>query len=238
MLSFFSWLERRSACYCTSIKKIVFYIFFTIKVDRMPFLYLYHSINQAKEMIILPVMDLLQRKLPSPGFQLEVVLVDYNGNVPTAPTPSTETTKKSDESSGTKPSSDGAAAASPPNNANPGSQDKDDVFSDGEAEETGSSKNQRAEAASAAGGTVTSSTSSSESNAKSDQIASLAQATKQVSIGSTNSEQVPAAGEPESAAVVGNVPGLEAQNSESEFKAMAADASVFTFGDDEDYESE
>lgn len=200
-------------------------------------LYLYHSINQAKEMVILPVMDLLQRKLPSPGFQLEVVLVDYNGNVPTAPTPSTETTKKSDESSGAKPSSDGAAAASPPDNANPGSQDKDDVFSDNEAEETGSSKSQRAEAASPAGGTVTS-TSSSESNTKSDQIASLAQATKQVSIGSTDSKQVPAASEPKSAAAVGNVPGLEAQNSESEFKAMAADASVFTFGDDEDYESE
>lgn len=204
----------------------------------MPFFYLYRSINPAHEMVILAVMDLLQRKLPSPGFQLEVVLVDYNGNVPTAPTPSTETTKKLDESSGTKPSSDSAAAASPPNNANPGSQDKDDVFSDGEAEETGSSKNQRAEVASSAGGTATSSTSSSESNAKSDQIASLAQATKQVSIGSTDSKQVPAASEPKSAAAVGNVPGLEAPNSESEFKAMAADASVFTFGDDEDYESE
>ncbi|PRQ22938.1 putative phosphoric monoester hydrolase [Rosa chinensis] len=185
-----------------------------------------------------------KRKLPSPGFQVEVVLVDYNGNVPATPTPNTETTtKKPDESSGTKPPSDDAAAvavaADPPaHNANPGGQDKDDVFSDSEAEETGSSKSQRAEATSQAGGTVASTTSSSASTTKSDQVASLTQATKQVSIGSTDSKQVPAASEPKSAAAVGNVPGLGTQNSESEFKAMAADTSVFTFGDEEDYESE
>jgi phosphatidylinositol-3,4,5-trisphosphate 3-phosphatase/dual-specificity protein phosphatase PTEN len=38
--------------------------------------------------------------------------------------------------------------------------------------------------------------------------------------------------------VGGTVSSLEANNAQSEFKAMAADASVFTFGDDEDYESE
>jgi len=44
--------------------------------------------------------------------------------------------------------------------------------------------------------------------------------------------------EPKSDAGGGAVPALEVPNRESEFKAMAADASVFTFGDDEDFESE
>lgn len=171
-----------------------------------------------------------------------MVLVDYNGNVPATPTPNADTTpKKPDESSGTKPPSDDSAAATadpPSHHANPESQDKDDVFSDNEPDETGSSKVQRAEGTSPAGGTVASTTFSSSSTTQSDQVASLTQATKQVSIGSTDSKQVPAASDPKSAAVVGNVPGLETQNPESEFKAMAADASVFTFGDEEDYESE
>ncbi|WP_232819247.1 hypothetical protein, partial [Homoserinimonas sp. OAct 916] len=87
---------------------------------------------------------------------------------------------------------------------------------------------------SAAGRSVTNTTtSSSEAKSKPDQIASLTEATKQVSIGNTGSTQVHAASEPKTAVAGGTVP-----SSESEFKAMAADASVFSFGDDEDYESE
>ncbi|KAM1794584.1 hypothetical protein ACFX11_035045 [Malus domestica] len=180
-----------------------------------------------------------KRKLPSPGFQVEVVLVDYSGNVPT--TPNTETSaKKPDESSGTKPSSDeGGAAAAPQESKSPGSQDKDDVFSDSEAEEGGSAKSRQAEATSPPTGVPVASTStSSESDTKPDQISSLTNATKQVSIGNTDSKQGAAASEPKSSVSGGNAPGLEASSTESEFKAMAADASVFSFGDDEDSESE
>ncbi|XP_009335014.2 phosphatidylinositol 3,4,5-trisphosphate 3-phosphatase and protein-tyrosine-phosphatase PTEN2A isoform X2 [Pyrus x bretschneideri] len=180
-----------------------------------------------------------KRKLPSPGFQVEVVLVDYSGNVPT--TPNTETSaKKPDESSGTKPSSDeGGAAAAPQESKSPGSQDKDDVFSDSEAEEGGSAKSRQAEATSPPAGVPVASTStSSESDTKPDQISSLTNATKQVSIGNTDSKQAAAASEPKSSVSGGNASGLEASSTESEFKAMAADASVFSFGDDEDSESE
>ncbi|RXH99887.1 hypothetical protein DVH24_021689 [Malus domestica] len=180
-----------------------------------------------------------KRKLPSPGFQVEVVLVDYSGNVPT--TPNTETSaKKPDESSGTKPSSDeGGAAAAPQESKSPGSQDKDDVFSDSEAEEGGSAKSRQAEATSPPTGVPVASTStSSESDTKPDQISSLTNVTKQVSIGNTDSKQGAAASEPKSSVSGGNAPGLEASSTESEFKAMAADASVFSFGDDEDSESE
>ncbi|XP_042980817.1 phosphatidylinositol 3,4,5-trisphosphate 3-phosphatase and protein-tyrosine-phosphatase PTEN2A [Carya illinoinensis] len=161
-----------------------------------------------------------KRKLPSPGFQVEVVLVDYNGSAPT--TPNTETTvKKTDESSGTVSASVDEGAPIPSQKKDPKSQEKDDVFSDGEAEETGSSKSRKAEAASAAGGTATGTTSSSETKTTSDQIASVTRETEHISLGNTT------------------VSGLEVpNNTESEFKAMAADASVFTFGDEEDYESE
>lgn len=118
-----------------------------------------------------------------------------------------------------------------------GNQDKDDVFSDSEAEETAASKGRQVEPASAA--TATGSVNSgSGNNTKSDQIGSLTQATGQVSIGSTSTKQAHIPNEPNNAAVGGSVPGNEVCNSESEFKAMAADASVFSFGDDEDYESE
>lgn len=181
---------------------------------------------------ILSGLDSLQRKLPSPGFQVEVVLVDYNSSVPA--TPNTETiTRRSDGSSGANPASaDGGAA--PKKTKNPGNQD--DVFSDGEAEEAGSSKSRRAAAASAGGGAVNATT--SETNSKSDQMANLTRATEQASIGSTGSTHEHSANESKSVAVGGSVEGLEGTNRESEFKAMAADASVFTFGDDEDYESE
>lgn len=189
-----------------------------------------NSCSNRLTLFVLSGLDSLQRKLPSPGFQVEVVLVD----VPT--TPNTETTtKRSDESSGANPVSVDGGDAAPKQSKNSGNQD--DVFSDGETDE-GSSKSRRAEAASAAGGAVINSTSTSETNSKSDQIASLTQATEQASIGNKGSTQVHAASEPKSVPVGGSAPSLSGTNSESEFKAMAADASVFTFGDDEDYESE
>lgn len=178
----------------------------------------------------------LQRKLPSPGFQVEVVLVDYNDSAPT--TPNTETTlNKTDESSGTFSASVDEGEHRSSQKKDPKSHEKDDVFSDGEAEETGSSKSTQAEAASAAGGTVTFTTSSSEMNTNSDQIASVTRGTENISVGNaTDSTQMHV---PKNDAVVGVVSGLEVpNNTESEFKAMAADASVFTFGDEEDYESE
>jgi len=96
----------------------------------------------------------------------------------------------------------------------------------------------QAEVASAAGGTVINTTSSSETRTDSDQIASLSRETEHISLGNTGSTQMHVDGEPKSDAGGGAVPALEVPNRESEFKAMAADASVFTFGDDEDFESE
>lgn len=171
-----------------------------------------------------------KRKLPSPGFQVEVVLADFNLTPPVS-TKSEITTKKADESSGAGLNTvDGVAAASTQNKD--GNNDKDDVFSDSEAEE-GSSRGRKAQAASAVGGTVTSPTTS---NSTSDQVAGLTRGTEQVSLGNVASQQTHASSE--SKKVPGGISGFASSNADSEFKVMAADASVFTFGDDEDYESE
>jgi hypothetical protein len=112
------------------------------------------------------------------------VLVDSNGIVTS--TPNTETAaKKTDESSGTSPASVDEGASRPSQNKDSKGRDKDDVFSDSEAEETGSSKSRQAEAASAARGTVINTTSSSETKTNSDQIASVSRETEHLSLGNT-----------------------------------------------------
>ncbi|GLU09208.1 hypothetical protein SLE2022_260810 [Rubroshorea leprosula] len=180
-----------------------------------------------------------KRKLPSPGFQVEVVLVDHNGTLPT--TPSTETApKKLDESSGTSDTTpvDGVSV---PSNQNKESRnnDKDDVFSDSEAEEPGSTRSQKNQAASTMEGNSSPTTSKSETNTNSDKAVGLTRATEHLSLRNTSSQQTNAtSSEPKRDPIHEATPGVEVSNSESEFKAMAADASVFTFGDDEDYESE
>ncbi|XP_031283781.1 phosphatidylinositol 3,4,5-trisphosphate 3-phosphatase and protein-tyrosine-phosphatase PTEN2A isoform X1 [Pistacia vera] len=176
-----------------------------------------------------------KRKLPSPGFQVEVVLVDYNGPVPASPSSET-VTKKSDESSGSAPALVNHGVAAPNENKETGNPDNDDVFSDGEAEEGGSSKSKKALAA---GGTA-STTSGYETKNNSDKVANLAHATEKVSLGNVGAQPAESTSElkKEAAAVGGGIPGHEVPNTQSEFKAMAADASVFSFGDEDDYESE
>ncbi|CAK7329933.1 unnamed protein product [Dovyalis caffra] len=175
-----------------------------------------------------------KRKLPSPGFQVEVVLVDYDGTASTGSNAETAV-KKSDEGSSTAPASVDAATAARKQNKDPGSNDKDDVFSDNEADESVSSKRKQAQASSAGGESSATPAPSSGTDSKSDQVANLTQTTEQFSLGKTGSHT---ASQLKSEAVGGTVSSLDANNSQSEFKVMAADASVFTFGDDEDYESD
>ncbi|XP_057464923.1 phosphatidylinositol 3,4,5-trisphosphate 3-phosphatase and protein-tyrosine-phosphatase PTEN2A-like isoform X1 [Actinidia eriantha] len=177
-----------------------------------------------------------KRKLPSPGFQVEVVLVDYNGTVPTRPQTEPDT-DKSVESSGATPTPVDENASMTNLNKDSDRNEKDDVFSDSEDEETGPSKSRQSKAASEAGGTVDTKTSNSETT-NSSHIAGLTCETEQVSLGKTSSTQT---SEPRKDAIGGTVSGLEVPNPKgevSDFKAMAADASVFTFGDEDDFEGE
>ncbi|TYH29417.1 hypothetical protein ES288_A01G009800v1 [Gossypium darwinii] len=132
-----------------------------------------------------------KRKLPSPGFKVEIVLVDYNGTAPPKSQPETPTNKQ-DESSGTSESAEGATSKSKTTN--------------------------------------------------SDQVASLVKSTEKVSLGGTDTQHKHAINEPRKDTVQQAADAADARvpisSSESQFKAMATDASVFSFGDEEDFDSE
>ncbi|KAK7269864.1 hypothetical protein RIF29_22644 [Crotalaria pallida] len=198
--------------------------------DRQGDFYCWLNTTMTENRKVLTTNDLDgfdKRKLPSPGFLVEVVLVDYNGNVTSKPD---TVTKNSEESSSNNPAPVEVSTPALNVDKESGSNDKDDVFSDGEAEHPASSRTKQTkpvsesvEAVTNAGGT--------ESNRVSNQITNLTHAAEQVSLGNKSSTPIHSSGEPKG-------DGLEAPSTESEFKAMAADASVFTFGDDEDYESD
>ncbi|BAT93879.1 hypothetical protein VIGAN_08042700 [Vigna angularis var. angularis] len=182
-----------------------------------------------------------KRKLPSPGFMVEVVLLDHNANVVTLQPKTTST--KSDESSSNSPTGPVPVERSTPSqNAVKESEshnDKDDVFSDGEAEQSASSTTKQKNAPSEAVETVKNDTRGSDSDRISNEIANLSHATEQVSLGNkSSSTSIHHASEPRSNVDSKTVSSIEVPSAESEFKAMAADTSVFTFGDDEDYESD
>nr|XP_023871780.1 phosphatidylinositol 3,4,5-trisphosphate 3-phosphatase and protein-tyrosine-phosphatase PTEN2A-like [Quercus suber] len=170
-----------------------------------------------------------KRKLPSPGFQVEVVMVDYNGTLPTR----SEADSTSKQSDGT--SNAGVTAKSNRSKVTR-SEDNDDVFSDSEGEETSASKSREASSG------AQSAANSHASNTTAEKIGNLTHKTDQLSLGSEEPTQGNAYKEITSDGTGKPASGLETPNlvssGASDFKAMAADASVFTFGDDEDFESD
>lgn len=168
----------------------------------------------------------MQRKLPSPGFQVEVVLVDYDpaaamSTRPPSETTATEATENSSSNTASRPSPGPTEEAAAVKKSN---KDKDDEFSDSDNEESASSKSRQIPISSQSSGSV-----AEKEAIPSNQIANLTSKTEQVSLGTSSSTNTELKKETAGADSVGEV---------SEFKAMAADASIFSFGDDEDDESE
>ncbi|KAK1304237.1 hypothetical protein QJS10_CPB11g00806 [Acorus calamus] len=144
--------------------------------DRQGEFYCWLNTTMMENRKVLTTSDLDgfdKRKLPSLGFQVEVVLVDYNGSLPPRQTSTTDGTESSNASSVAGSTTSNSTVPPPNPIKEPVSNEKDDVFSDSESEETASSK-----------------------------VDSMG---------------------------LGTV---------SEFKAIVADASLFTYGDEDDYESE
>ncbi|KAG6424938.1 hypothetical protein SASPL_115361 [Salvia splendens] len=172
-----------------------------------------------------------KRKLPSPGFQVEVVLVDYDPAAVAARPPS-ETSENSGANSASMPTpgpvEEATAAA-----AKDSKKDKDDEFSDSNSEENASSKSRQTVVSSHAAGSVAVKDPTTQNNADPNEIANLTRKTEQVALGSSATTHAEAGKETgmgtEMSGSAGEV---------SEFKAMAADASIFSFGDEEDEESE
>ncbi|XP_010555987.1 PREDICTED: phosphatidylinositol 3,4,5-trisphosphate 3-phosphatase and protein-tyrosine-phosphatase PTEN2A [Tarenaya hassleriana] len=174
-----------------------------------------------------------KRKLSSPGFQVEVVLADISSTIPVTPSSQSETETPKEPSSSHFPSAENIVTGQEPKKEteNP---DKDDVFSDSEVEDSGSSKHRKPQL----GVTGPSETSSKNPKGSLDQVADIAKKTEKVSILESVGSQVVKGTSTTNGEASEKTSGLEASNAESEFKVMAADASVFSFGDEEDYESE
>lgn len=185
---------------------------------------------------------IVQRKLPSPGFQVEVVLADYDAALPARPQSETATKEAADNSSanpapGSNPTLGGEPAEGSNMSQHPGNNDKDDVFSDNESEETGMAKAGKTKAASDASAPADAKPPVSKNNDDSHKLSSLTHKTGQVSLGDTSSVY----NEPKKDAPVSATSSVDVSNpvgGVSDFKVMAADASVFSFGDEEDYESD
>ncbi|KAH8503321.1 hypothetical protein H0E87_014557 [Populus deltoides] len=175
-----------------------------------------------------------KRKLPSPGFQVEVVMIDYDGTLP-ARSEVDSACKGSDvTSSGHVAATDGGVAG---HSNRSDIAENDDVFSDSEGEETGVSKSRQAQAASGIGLAHP----DHASNTTTEQMRNLTQGAEQLSLRSHEPSQINASKEPSAGGAGNPAPGIETRHLDSggasDIKAIAADASVFTFGD-EDYESE
>ncbi|CAN1192451.1 Phosphatidylinositol 3,4,5-trisphosphate 3-phosphatase and protein-tyrosine-phosphatase PTEN2A [Linum perenne] len=205
--------------------------------DRQGDFYIWLNTTMMENRVILNTGEIDafdKRKLPSPGFQVEVVLVDANATVPASlNTP----TQKSDGGSSTAETATSApSTADAKQSKDSPSGDKDDVFSDGEADDSVSPKRKGGAEPVPPQTEGSLPVADSKTSTKNDQAASnLTKSTSQLSLGNAASQPVAVADQPK-----GNAPvaAAAATNTESEFKAMAADASVFTFGDDDDYESE
>lgn len=183
-----------------------------------------------------------QRKLPSPGFQLEVVVVEYSGTVPnTTMGTQTETstnglTERPGANHAPTGGAVGATAAPQTVRDSVSSEKNDDVFSDTdtEAEDVNSSKHRQAGLASEADVASVNTTSSTQALSKSDQISNLSHDARQLAPGKTSFNEP----KDSTGTVVLGDKVSSPVGEVSDFKAMAADASVFTFGDEEDFESD
>ncbi|KAH7520234.1 hypothetical protein FEM48_Zijuj08G0122600 [Ziziphus jujuba var. spinosa] len=180
---------------------------------------------------------LLLRKFPSPGFKLEIVMIDYNGTLPTG-SKSDSSKKKSDGSSSNVPDSSDGIKANPSKGKAPHSEDNDDVFSDSEGEQTEASKKQPTRVSSGAEPAGL----EHASNTIAEEIGNLAHGTDQLTISSKKNLQNNALQQPNVDGAKAPGLGHEKPNLDSggvnDIKAIAADASVFTFGDEEDFDSE
>ncbi|XP_059457111.1 phosphatidylinositol 3,4,5-trisphosphate 3-phosphatase and protein-tyrosine-phosphatase PTEN2A-like isoform X2 [Corylus avellana] len=178
-----------------------------------------------------------KRKLPSPGFQVEVVMIDYDGTLPMR-SKADYANKQSDSCSGRVPTSSTGVAANSNRNKVSRSEDNDDVFSDSEGEETGDSRSRQAQATSEAGPAATGHVSSETA----EKIGSLTHRTDHLSLRSQEHAQSIASKETTTDGAGKPSSGIETPNLDSagasDIKAIAADASVFSFGDEEDFESD
>ncbi|KAK7252806.1 hypothetical protein RIF29_37021 [Crotalaria pallida] len=165
-----------------------------------------------------------KRKIPAPGFQVEVVMVDYNGTLPTRTKTNPATSKGSDGS--TKNDQAEARLASSSSESKVPKSGDDDVFSDSDDEGTQDTQSKKASTEYRFAAPHQVSEATNEHAGMSRQHEELTQNNASEQSISTKDNKVHAGSNT-------NVQSVGA----SEFKTIAADASVFSFAD-EDFESD
>ncbi|KAG9148196.1 hypothetical protein Leryth_014112 [Lithospermum erythrorhizon] len=214
--------------------------------DRQGDFYCWLNTTMVENRTVLSAGDLDgfdKRKLPSPGFQVEVVLVDYDANISTR-TQSVNTSNVSVQTPNgipvTRPSSESndAAAVHTDQNKDSSNSEKDDVFSDHEGQEMEHSKGNQAREVSQGSEPDNKKGSNSGNNAADKtSVGVLTNETEHISLGSSDTTQSALRKDSTGGSVSGTEDFSRAREA-SDFKVVAADASVFTFGDEDDYESE
>lgn len=168
--------------------------------------------------------------------------MDYDGSQPPKSKPASgpaENKSDADSSPSTVVKETNPAAAE--SNKGAGSNDKDEVFSDSEGED-GSSKGRREKDASAQGSARVAKPSDTsivqkEALAAASRIEKVAITSEQETAKALDATSLKTEVSSKSSSATTPAPPVES-SSMSEFKAIAADASVFSFGDEDDYESE
>ncbi|KAK1439013.1 hypothetical protein QVD17_04828 [Tagetes erecta] len=167
--------------------------------------------------------DFDKRKLPVPGFKVEIVMIDYDGTVPDKYKANEKPSISSNDSS---PSDKNSKNSSRNKASNSNDQENDNVFSDSDDEDKAVSTKQTSTDVTSGPGTVP--PTAKPSGKTEAEVASLRKNTQQLSL---NSKQQSTS---DNRQVDKSILSLNS----GDIKAIAADASVFSFGDDEDYESE
>ncbi|KAI7739285.1 hypothetical protein M8C21_017515 [Ambrosia artemisiifolia] len=164
--------------------------------------------------------DFDKRKLPVPGFKVEIVMIDYDGTVPDK---YKSNEKPSLSSTDCSPSYKSSTSSSPNKASN--NQDNDNVFSDSDDEVKPMSAKPSSSKAISEPGTASPTQQSGKIDAD---VTALRKNIQQLSL---NSKQQSTSDNKKVGKVIPNL-------DSGDIKAIAADASVFSFGDDEDDEDE
>ncbi|XVF17624.1 hypothetical protein REPUB_Repub10bG0139300 [Reevesia pubescens] len=206
--------------------------------DRQGDFYCWLNTTMIENRTILEAPDIDgfdKRNVSYPGFKIELIMIDYDGKLDT--NSKANSTNKGTEGNSGNAKKAGVAANSKQQRKASGSEDNDDIFSDGDGEESGGSRSRQTQA----GAGVAPAISRHLSNPAAEQIGTSKHGTHQLSVknqepSSNNaSKDISIHGIGKSSSGL-EIPSLDSMGA-SDIKEIAADASDFSFGD-EDYESE
>ncbi|KAG4118988.1 hypothetical protein ERO13_D11G051100v2 [Gossypium hirsutum] len=201
--------------------------------DRQGDFYCWLNTTMIENRMILNASDLDgfdKRNVPYHGFKIELVMIDYDG-------PLKMNSKSDSANNGTEGNSgyvkDRVIGANSKQSKASETEDNDDIFSDSDGEESGASPSRPTQPAAGAGPTI----SSNLLNPAAEQKGTSKPSVKNQELSSNNSSKDIAINGVGKHSTGLELPSMELMGA-SDIKSIAADASVFSFGDDEDYDSE